>query len=72
MTIVDEKNRGYAPGATDYTGQAGRSRAAVRGVAQHLRRGRPRVLLVDDDDLMRRGMRLALEKDGWEVGLRRR
>jgi CheY-like chemotaxis protein len=25
------------------------------------------VLLVDDDDMMRRGMRLALEKDGWEV-----
>jgi CheY-like chemotaxis protein len=24
-------------------------------------------LLVDDDDLMRRGMRLALEQDGWRV-----
>ena len=26
-----------------------------------------RVLLVDDDDMMRKGMRLALEKDNWEV-----
>ena len=25
------------------------------------------VLLVDDDDMMRRGMRLALEQDGWQV-----
>ncbi|MEO9161165.1 MAG: GAF domain-containing protein [Casimicrobiaceae bacterium] len=67
MTIVDERNRGYALGATDYM---------VKPVDRH-RLGRVlrgiccavgnRVLLVDDDDIMRKGMRQALEKDNWEV-----
>ena len=67
MTIVDEKNRGYALGATDYMVKPV-NRERLSGVLRSIcgAVGR-RVLLVDDDDLMRRGMRLALEKDGWEV-----
>ncbi|MBK7473613.1 MAG: response regulator [Betaproteobacteria bacterium] len=48
-------------------GQAGRSRAAVRVLRNICGAVGRQVLLVDDDDMMRRGMRLALEKDGWEV-----
>jgi CheY-like chemotaxis protein len=67
ISIVDEKNRGYALGATDYMVKpvnreqlSGTLRNICGAVGRH-------VLLVDDDDMMRRGMRLALEKDGWEV-----
>ena len=67
MTIVDEKNRGYALGATDYMVKPvdrERLSAALRGICGAVGR---RVLLVDDDDVLRQGMRLALEKDGWDV-----
>jgi signal transduction histidine kinase/DNA-binding response OmpR family regulator len=67
MTIVDEKNRGYSLGATDYMVKPV-DRERLTGVLRNIcgTVGR-QVLLVDDDDMMRRGMRLALEKDGWEV-----
>jgi len=67
VSIVDEKNRGYSLGATDYMVKpVDRDRLAsvLRGICGG---GGRRVLLVDDDDLVRRGMRLALEKDSWEV-----
>ena len=67
ISILDEKNRGYALGATDYMVKpvnreqlSGALRNICGAVGRH-------VLLVDDDDMMRRGMRQALEKDGWEV-----
>ena len=57
VSIVDEKNRGYALGADRLHGQAGRSRAAL-GVLRNICGAVGRqVLLVDDDDMMRRGMR---------------
>jgi signal transduction histidine kinase/CheY-like chemotaxis protein len=67
VTIVDEKNRGYALGATDYMVKPiDRERlvAALRRIS-----GAPdrRALLVDDDEVMRRGIRLALEQDGWKI-----
>jgi signal transduction histidine kinase/DNA-binding response OmpR family regulator len=67
ITIVDDKNRGYALGATEYMVKpVDRDRLArvLRGICGGVGR---RVLLVDDDDMMRRGMRLALEKDSWQV-----
>ena len=68
MTIVDEKKRGYALGATDYMVKPV-DRARLSGVLRNICGAVGRqVLLVDDDDLMRRGMRLALEQDGWQVG----
>jgi hypothetical protein len=68
VSIVDEKNRGYALGATDYLVKPV-DRARLSGVLRNIcgAAGR-RVLLVDDDDTVRRGMRQALEKDGWQVG----
>ena len=51
LTIVDEKNQGYALGAADLSDQAGRPRAAARRLLAALPRptGEPRVLIVEDD-----------------------
>ncbi len=67
MTIVDEKNRGYSLGATDYMVKPV-DRARLSGVLRNICGAVGRqVLLVDDDDMMRRGMRKALDQDGWQV-----
>jgi len=67
MTIVDEKNRGYSLGATDYMVKPV-DRERLSGVLRNICGAVGRqVFLVDDDDMMRRGMRLALEQDGWQV-----
>ena len=67
VSIVDEKNRGYSLGATDYMVKPV-DRARLSGVLRNVCGAVGRqALLVDDDDMMRRGMRLALEQDGWQV-----
>ena len=67
MTIVDEKRRGYSLGAADYmvkpvdwSGLAG----VLRGICHS--EGRD-VLVVDDDDTLRAGLRRALRDAGWQV-----
>ena len=67
MTIVDEKKRGYSLGATDYMVKP-INRERLTHVLRNICRavGR-RVLLVDDDDMLRRNMRSVLEQDGWQV-----
>jgi CheY-like chemotaxis protein len=67
VTIVDEKSRGYALGATDYMIKPiDRERfiGVLRRISGALDR---RALLIDDDEVTRRGIRLALELDGWKV-----
>jgi signal transduction histidine kinase/DNA-binding response OmpR family regulator len=67
MTIMDEKNRGYSLGAADYMVKpVDRERlgAVLRAIVGH---GGRRVLVVDDDDILRRGILQALEKEGWKV-----
>ena len=67
MTIVDERNRGYTLGAADYMVKpVDRERLSMvlHGI---LGPGGGRVLIVDDDDFMRRGISQVLEKDGWKV-----
>jgi len=67
VSIVDEKNRGYSLGATDYMVKPvdrAELSAALRNICGS---GGRQALLVDDDDLMRRAMRLVLEQDGWQV-----
>jgi len=67
MTIVDEKNRGYSLGATEYMVKPvdrGRLIHVLRDICGAVGR---HALIVDDDDMMRRGIRLALLQDGWEV-----
>ena len=68
LTMVDDKNRGYALGAADYaTKPVDRTR-----LSQILKRyacSHPPcpVLLVEDDDVTRQMMRAMLEKEGWAV-----
>jgi GAF domain-containing protein/CheY-like chemotaxis protein/anti-sigma regulatory factor (Ser/Thr protein kinase) len=67
MSIMDQKNRGYALGAADYLVKpVDRSKlvATVRGICG-ARTGH--VLLVDDDAMVRRSVRQALEPIGWKV-----
>jgi signal transduction histidine kinase/DNA-binding response OmpR family regulator len=67
MTIVDERNRGYALGATEYLVKPV-DRQKLMDVLRGLcgATGRP-LLIVDDDDLGRRQIRAALEQQGWKV-----
>jgi signal transduction histidine kinase/CheY-like chemotaxis protein len=68
LSIVDEKNLGYALGAADYlTKPIDRKRLAV--VIDRYRAGRAkcRVLLVEDDAPTREMMCRTLQKDGLEV-----
>ena len=67
VSIVDEKNRGYALGATEYMIKPV-DRERLTGMLHNICGAAGRqALLVDDDDMMRRGIRLALEQDGWQV-----
>ena len=67
MSIVEEKNRGYALGAADYLVKpVDRSKlvATLNGICGS---SGGYVLLVDDDEVVRRGVRQALEPIGWRV-----
>jgi signal transduction histidine kinase/CheY-like chemotaxis protein len=67
MSILDEKQRGYALGAVDYLVKPV-NRGRLIGLLRGLCRGDSRrVLVVDDDPVMRRELRLALEQNGWEA-----
>jgi CheY-like chemotaxis protein/anti-sigma regulatory factor (Ser/Thr protein kinase) len=67
MTIVDEKNRGYALGATDYLIKPVDRQKLVDVLHALSGAAGRRLLVVDDDDLGRRQMRAALELQGWTV-----
>jgi len=67
VTIEDNRSRGYALGATDYmTKPVDRERlvSVLRGICNTSER---RILLVDDDEIMRESVRRALEQDRWTV-----
>ena len=67
MSIVDQKNRGYALGAADYLVKpVDRSKlvATLTGICGS---SGGYALLVDDDEVVRRGVRQALEPLGWRV-----
>ena len=67
MTIVDEKKRGYSLGATDYLVKQVDRDKLIRVLRSICGSPGGHVLLVDDDDAMRRGVRQALVPAGWEV-----
>jgi adenylate cyclase len=67
MTIVEEKNRGYALGAADYLVKPVDRNRLVEALRNVCGSAAGRVLLIDDDDMVRRGVRLALEPLGWQV-----
>ena len=67
MSIVDHKSRGYALGAADYLVKPvdrGKLTATLTGLYGAIA---GRALLVDDDEIIRRGIRQALEPTGWQV-----
>ena len=67
MSIVDQKNRGYALGAADYLVKPVDRTKLVETLTGICGSAAGRALLVDDDDVVRRGVRQALEPIGWKV-----
>jgi GAF domain-containing protein/CheY-like chemotaxis protein len=67
MSIVDQKNRGYALGAADYLVKPVDRVKLVETLRNICGATTGRVLLVDDDELVRRSVRQALEPIGWRV-----
>jgi CheY-like chemotaxis protein len=67
MTIVDEKGRGFALGATEFLVKPVDRNRLVGTLRDICGESGRRALLVDDDDMVRRGVGLALEKDRWSV-----
>src|SRR5262249_43185403 len=67
VTIIDEKQRGYALGAVEYMIKPVDRTRLITLLRSLCQRSSGRVLLVDDDPVIRRQLRLALEQDGWEL-----
>jgi CheY-like chemotaxis protein len=67
MSIVDQKNRGYSLGATDYLVKPVDRTKLVETLAGICGSTAGRALLVDDDEVVRRSVREALEPIGWQV-----
>src|SRR5207248_10689649 len=67
MSIVDQKNRGYALGAADYLVKPVDRTKLVETLTSICGATAGRALLVDDDELVRRSVRQALEPIGWKV-----
>src|SRR2546430_17604118 len=67
MTIKKNRSRGYSFGATDYlTKPIDRERliALLQDISSPIAR---KVLLVDDDEIMRESVRRVLEQEKWQV-----
>lgn len=68
LTMVDDKNLGYALGATDYlTKPLDRDRLSAILKRHQCTSGVCRVLIVEDDDPTREMMRAILSREGWHV-----
>jgi signal transduction histidine kinase/CheY-like chemotaxis protein/PAS domain-containing protein len=67
VSIVDEKNRGFSLGATDYLVKPVDREKLTRMLRNIVGTLDRHVLLVDDDDFGRRAMRDGLQQNGWEV-----
>jgi signal transduction histidine kinase/DNA-binding response OmpR family regulator len=67
MSIIDEKSRGYTLGAAEYLVKPVHRTKLVETLTRICGAVAGRVLLVDDDEVVRRGVRQALEPIGWNV-----
>jgi signal transduction histidine kinase/CheY-like chemotaxis protein len=67
MTIVDEKNRGYSLGAAEYLVKPVDRDKLIQVLRRICGLVRGRILLVDDDDMVRHQMRLQLQHSGWDI-----
>ncbi len=68
MTILDEKNLGYALGASEYLTKPVSRERLVTTIERYCRHIEPgEVLIVDDESNAREILRRLLEKEGWQV-----
>src|SRR4029078_6400071 len=67
MCMADQRKRGYAPGAADYLVKPVDRAKLVETLSGICGSTAGRVLLVDDDEVVRRSVRQALEPIGWEM-----
>jgi signal transduction histidine kinase/DNA-binding response OmpR family regulator len=67
MSIVDQKNRGYALGAADYLVKPVDRAKLVETLTHICGSTSGKALLIDDDEVVRRSVRQALEPIGWQV-----
>jgi CheY-like chemotaxis protein len=67
MSIVDQKNRGYALGAADYLVKPVDRAKLVATLTNICGAAAGKALLVDDDEVVRHSVRHALEPIGWQV-----
>jgi adenylate cyclase len=67
LSIVDQKNRGYALGAADYLVKPVDRAKLVETLTHVCGSIAGKALLVDDDEVVRRSVRQALEPIGWKV-----
>ena len=67
LTIIDEKNRGFALGASEYLVKPVDREQLIRILRQLSMPIDGNILVVDDDEMGRRGLRAALEQAGWQV-----
>jgi CheY-like chemotaxis protein len=67
MSIVDQKNRGYALGAADYLVKPVDRAKLLATLIKICGSTAGKALLVDDDEVVRRSVRQALEPIGWQV-----
>jgi CheY-like chemotaxis protein len=67
MSIIDEKSRGYTLGAADYLVKPVDRTKLVETLTRICGSAGGRALVVDDDEVVRRGVRQALEPIGWKM-----
>ncbi len=67
ISILDDRNRGYSLGATDYMVKPVDRERLVYVLRTICGKTGGKALLVDDDEAMRQTLRSALEKDGWQI-----
>ncbi len=70
LTILDERNQGYALGASDYLTKPVDRLQLRRVLAKYrseIAAARQTALLVDDDDTVRERLRRMLAQEGWEA-----
>jgi adenylate cyclase len=67
LTIIDEKNRGFALGASEYLVKPIDRDKLIRVLRQLCTPLGGSILVVDDDQISRAGLRNALQQAGWQV-----
>jgi CheY-like chemotaxis protein/anti-sigma regulatory factor (Ser/Thr protein kinase) len=67
LTIVDEKNRGFALGASEYLVKPIDRDKLIRVLRRLCSPSGGSILVVDDDEISRGGLKNALQQAGWKV-----